>query len=264
MPDLNSQVLDYVAHPNYHPVKPGVIAKKLGLDADGTHELKKVVKRLVKQGQLAFGPSHLVYPAGKGPAQKKAAKTAEAKAAAKASFNDALDQAKTKKRPKDDSAKRPADGRPTSRAAEAEAAPTKEGRKPKGHFVGTFRRAAGGFGFVRPEGTQRAEGRDADIFIPMDKTGDAASGDIVSVRLESRRGRMGKQEGRIIDVVERATNRFVGVYFEQAGMGMVQIDGKLFTSPIYVGDPGAKACGPMTRSSSKWSASRRTCAMAKA
>ncbi len=89
-----------------------------------------------------------------------------------------------------------------------------------------------------------AEGRDADIFVPADKTGDAASGDIVSVRLESKRGRMGKHEGRIIDVVERATNRFVGVYFEQAGMGMVQIDGKIIANPIYVGDPGAKGVRP--------------------
>jgi ribonuclease R len=55
---------------------------------------------------------------------------------------------------------------------------------------------------------------------------------------------MGKQEGRIIDVVERATNRFVGVYFEQAGMGMAQIDGKIFAHPIYVGDPGAKGVQP--------------------
>ena len=117
---------------------------------------------------------------------------------------------------------------------------------------------------MRPEGTLRAEGRDADIFIPADKTGDAASGDIVSVRLESKRGRMGKHEGRIIDVVERATNRFVGVYFEQAGMGLVQIDGKIFAKPIYVGDPGAKGVRPTTRSSSRWSASRRTSATAKA
>ena len=64
------------------------------------------------------------------------------------------------------------------------------------------------------------------------------------MRLESKRGRMGKHEGRIIDVVERATNRFVGVYFEQAGMGMVQIDGKIFANPIYVGDPGAKGVQP--------------------
>ncbi|HEY3391329.1 MAG TPA: ribonuclease R, partial [Lacipirellulaceae bacterium] len=98
---------------------------------------------------------------------------------------------------------------------------------------------SGGFGFVRPEGTLSSAGRDADIFVPADRTGDAANGDIVSVRLE-KRGRMGKLEGRIIDVVERATNRFVGVYFEQAGMGLVQVDGSIFTTPIYVGDPGAK------------------------
>ena len=96
-----------------------------------------------------------------------------------------------------------------------------------------------GFGFVRPEGTQRVEGRDADIFIPANAAGDAASGDTVSVKL-SHRGRGGKFEGRILDVIDRATNRFVGTYFEQGGMGMVQIDGKLFTQPIYVGDPGAK------------------------
>src|SRR5262249_22980819 len=61
---------------------------------------------------------------------------------------------------------------------------------------------------------------------------------------ESKRGRMGKHEGRIIDVIERATNRFVGVYFEQAGMGLVQVDGKIFANPIYVGDPGAKGIRP--------------------
>jgi ribonuclease R len=107
------------------------------------------------------------------------------------------------------------------------------------HIVGAFRRMEAGFGFVRPEGTQRVEGRDADIFIPANAAGDAASGDTVSVKI-SQRGRGGKMEGRIIDVVTRATNRFVGTYFEQGGMGMVQIDGKLFTQPIYVGDPGAK------------------------
>ena len=51
---------------------------------------------------------------------------------------------------------------------------------------------------------------------------------------------MGKLEGRIIDVVERATSRFVGTYFVESGMGWVQIDGKVFTNPVYVGDPGAK------------------------
>lgn len=112
------------------------------------------------------------------------------------------------------------------------------------HVVGTFRRAEGGFGFVRPEGTPAGAGRDADIFVPANGAGDAANGDIVRLRLSGRVGRMGKSEGRIIDIIERATNRFVGTYAVTAGMGVVQIDGKIFSSPVYVGDPGAKGAQP--------------------
>jgi ribonuclease R len=212
---LREIVLQLIIDPRYKPVKSAAIAKKLGLTGDAAEELKKVIKRMVKAGELTWGPSHLVLTAKKTQPGKR---------------DGAVASATMQKAPKE------------------EAQPSRQTiRKPprdSKHFTGTFRRAAGGFGFVRPEGTQRAEGRDADIFIPMDKTGDAASGDIVSVRLESKRGRMGKQEGRILDVIQRATNRFVGVYFEQAGMGMVQIDGKLFTQPIYVGDPGAKGVRP--------------------
>jgi ribonuclease R len=210
---LRSKIFDHVNNPNYQPVKPGVIAKQLGLAGDAVAEVKKTIKRMVKAGELHWGPSHLVVSSQTSRAHQRPIKPTEVPAGLP---EVALrKQKKNKQRPSGESK----------------------------HFTGTFRRAAGGFGFVRPEGTLRAEGRDADVFVPADKTGDAASGDIVSVRLE-KRGRMGKQEGRIIDVVERATNRFVGVYFEQAGMGMVQIDGKIFANPIYVGDPGAKGVRP--------------------
>jgi ribonuclease R len=208
---LYKKILEHVSNLNYQPVKPAVIAKQLGLAGEATQELKKAIKRMVKAGELSWGPSHLVQSASKAIPHKQPGEPASA-------GGQETPARKQKQKPKP-----PADSR---------------------HFTGTFRRAGGGFGFVRPEGTLRAEGRDADVFIPADKTGDAASGDIVSVRLESRRGRMGKHEGSIIAVVERATNRFVGVYFEQAAMGMVQIDGKLFTQAIYVGDPGAKGVQP--------------------
>src|SRR5947207_5476186 len=212
---LHSKILEHVNNPNYQPVKPAVIAKKLGLANEAAQELKKTIKQMIKAGELAWGPSHLVQSVATIPPRKRSGEAAGAEGTL-AGGRDGHEKKKLKPKPSGDSK----------------------------HFTGTFRRAAAGFGFVRPEGTLRAEGRDADVFIPADKTGDAASGDIVSVRLESRRGRMGKQEGRIIDVVERATNRFVGVYFEQAGMGMVQIDGKIFDKPIYVGDPGAKGVRP--------------------
>ena len=131
---------------------------------------------------------------------------------------------------------------PVSGATAAAKKSTPSGKEK--HLVGTFRRAEGGFGFVRPEGTLAGSGRDADIFVPANATGDAANGDTVRLRLSEKKGRLGKSEGRIIDIVERATNRFVGTYFVQAGMGLVQIDGKVFTKPIYVGDPGAKGAQP--------------------
>ncbi len=116
----------------------------------------------------------------------------------------------------------------------------KQKEKSSKHVVGTFHRAQAGFGFVRPEGTDATVGRDADIFIPVSATGDAANGDVVRIRISDMKDRQGKISGKIVDIVERATNRFVGTYLEQGGMGMVQIDGKIFTAPVYVGDPGAK------------------------
>lgn len=247
MSDLREQILEHVQRPNYQPVKPAVIAKKLGLGGDAAHEVKKTIKRLVKEKRLAYGPSHLVFAQGQSPSQKKAAKLESEKAKARASFQAALAKAPSAQEiasPDDlptteriHHIKKKATKKPP--AERAERLTRNKHKSPANHVVGTFRKAAAGFGFVRPEGTMRSEGRDADVFIPMDKTGDAAEGDVVSVRLE-KRGRMGKIEGRIIDVIERATSRFVGVYFEQAGMGLVQIDGKLFQKPIYVGDPGAK------------------------
>ena len=180
-----------------------------------------------------------MLPGGQRPAPSEAAKTAEARPLRRRR-DDASIRRSRRPRAIAPTGRR----RPPSRADEVEAV-KKERRATPNHIVGTFRRTAGGFGFVRPEGTQRAEGRDADIFIPANNTGDAASGDIVSVRLESQaRPHAASSKAAIIDVVDRATNHFVGTYFEQAGMGMVQIDGKLFTQPIYVGDPGAKGVQP--------------------
>ncbi len=191
MPNLDDAILRHVNDPKYRPVKPKVIAKKLGLVGDDSARLKRSIRKLVKAGKLAYGPQHLVCPIA---AEHPAAKVGNA--------------------PK---------RRETSK-----------------HVVGTFRRAQGGFGFVRPEGTLAADGRDADIYIAANSAGDAVSGDKVRIRLSDKRGRMGKFEGHIVDVVERVTNQFVGTYLVQGGMGLVQVDGKLFTKPISVGDPGAK------------------------
>ena len=48
--------------------------------------------------------------------------------------------------------------------------------------------------------------------------------------------------GRILDVVERHTHRFVGTYRESGNYGVVVVDGGGFDSAILVGDAGAKNC----------------------
>jgi ribonuclease R len=112
----------------------------------------------------------------------------------------------------------------------------------KGAIIGVFRRSAKGFGFVRPHhSTEKSD----QIYIPIDASRDASSGDEVVVKITKRpKGQGMNPEGRIIQVVERASGIFVGTYFVEEGAGYVRVDGTTFREPIYVGDPGAKGAKP--------------------
>jgi ribonuclease R len=117
-------------------------------------------------------------------------------------------------------------------------------RKPgaEGTIIGLFRRTAKGFGFVRPH--QSREKAD-QIFIPVDAGRDASSGDEVVVKVTKRaKGPGMSPEGRIVQVLVRASGVFVGTYFERGEGGYVQIDGTTFHDPVFVGDPGAKGAAP--------------------
>src|SRR5262249_55736503 len=112
----------------------------------------------------------------------------------------------------------------------------------RGAIIGVFRRSAKGFGFVRPPSSKEKADQ---IFIPSNGTGDASSGDEVVVKITKRpKGPGMNPEGRVIQVVARASGVFVGTYFEDARAGFVRIDGTTFHNPIYVGDPGAKGAKP--------------------
>ena len=115
------------------------------------------------------------------------------------------------------------------------------GREPRrDDVVGIFRRAAGGYGFVRPLAAAAGD-RSGDIHIAAVSAHDASTGDTVRVRLARGRDvRRPGPTGEIVEVVTRRTTRFVGGYFEAAGSGWVRIDGTNFARPVSVGDPGAK------------------------
>lgn len=212
--DLQRAVLEHVRRPQYQPVKPKVIAKQLGLNQEGLRDLKRVIKKLIKRGELQWGANHLVMA------------TRPENAARETSPSPAYTP------PDSDNSVAPGKKKPHR---------AKSGEAP---ITGVFRRVASGHGYVRPDHTPRELGRTQDIRIPASAAGDASTGDRVLVRL--RKGRSGKSrlEGVVTQVVERETNRFVGTYFEQDGVGLAQVDGKLFSQPIQVGDPGAKGAKP--------------------
>ncbi len=112
----------------------------------------------------------------------------------------------------------------------------------QGAIIGLFRRSAKGFGFVRPHKTVE---KSEQIFIPANAGRDASTGDEVVVKITKRsKGPGMNPEGRIVQVLVRASGVFVGTYYERGGSGYVKIDGTTFSDPVFVGDPGAKGAKP--------------------
>jgi ribonuclease R len=110
--------------------------------------------------------------------------------------------------------------------------------------LGTFRRMAAGYGFVRPLDAPAGD-RSADVHVAAAACLDAATGDTVRVRLAKGRDvRRPGPAGEIVEVVRRRTTRFVGSYFEAAGVGWVRIDGTGFARAVAVGDPSATGVRP--------------------
>jgi len=116
-------------------------------------------------------------------------------------------------------------------------------RRPSQSCIGIVRKIASGDAFVILH-EPRPPQIEGDIFIEARDLGDAQNGDEVVVKLYNRRRAGGKRTGAVQELLQRSTNVFVGTYFEEDGIGWVQIDGKDYSRPITVGDPGAKGAVP--------------------
>jgi ribonuclease R len=113
--------------------------------------------------------------------------------------------------------------------------------QPHGSVTGVFRRTAAGDGYVRPNPIDGKTG--PEILIRAEHSKDASTGDVVAVRI-ARRPKSAAPIGVIWRVMERATQQFVGTYFERDGDSFVRVDGTVFSHSVYVGDPGAKGAKP--------------------
>ena len=228
---LQQSILQFVNQPGYRPMKPRIIAQNLGIPKDQAAEVKKAVKRLVRLGQIQYAANHLVLPV-------LVAETAEQQAAA---ADVALDKRILEKLAlRLPGAKKSAAERSDGKTVSGKAV----GKIAAGRVVGRFSRTAKGFGFVRLQGAKTAEKEIEDIYIPAKYAGDASTGDAVVVQISKHRHGEPGVRGEIVEILERQTSEFVGTYFESRGAGYVQVDGTLFSQPIYVGDPGAKNAQP--------------------
>ncbi|MHC4500385.1 MAG: RNB domain-containing ribonuclease, partial [Planctomycetota bacterium] len=97
-----------------------------------------------------------------------------------------------------------------------------------GRIIGTFRANPRGFGFVIPL-EPNAHG---DLFVAPDDTGEAAK--------RGKRGGQMRYSGKVVEILERAHNRFVGTLSKGAEGWIVQPDGGRFLEPISVDDVTAK------------------------
>ncbi|MHB8173471.1 MAG: RNB domain-containing ribonuclease, partial [Nitrospirota bacterium] len=91
-----------------------------------------------------------------------------------------------------------------------------------------------GYGFVMPdtEGGQSA-GRSGDVYVRAIEMMGAMHGDRVVARIEREKGE-GKREGRIIRILERATDRVVGKYESGRGFGVVVSTNPRITHDFYI------------------------------
>jgi ribonuclease R len=60
MPDLPERILKTLARPSYTPVKPKVLAKKVGLETEEYPEFRKALKKLIHEGRAELGRSNTV------------------------------------------------------------------------------------------------------------------------------------------------------------------------------------------------------------
>ncbi len=218
--DIERQLWQFVNRPDFRPSKPRYIGERLDFDADQRAELRRAVKRLVKQGRLEWGPRHLIQLPGGTPATKAARRPP------KRVHVDA--GTPPRKAPRD--------------APRDESHPPARARKDE--VTGIYRKTAAGYGFVNPDGSPAGD-RSQDLFVPIGQSLDAVDRDRVRVRV--RRGRSGARlrlTGEVIEVVERKRHRFVGTLVRQGRRDLVEVDGGVFSRPVPVGDASAANARP--------------------
>ena len=85
------------------------------------------------------------------------------------------------------------------------------GKKVFPQVTGRAQMTREGFIFVK------VEGEEEDIFVKASKTRHALDGDLVKVAVTREKGRTGRREGEVIEILERGRKYFVGYMHYRRG-----------------------------------------------
>ncbi len=114
--------------------------------------------------------------------------------------------------------------------------------KSQASIEGIYRIVASGGGFVKPDVVEGIASPDIRIY--PENCSNTASGDRVSVQIVRKGNADRAPSGKIICILHRQTNQFVGTYWEKAGNGFVKVDAAAFPYSILIGDPTTKNAKP--------------------
>ena len=244
--NLEEQIVALVGAPGYRPMKPRGLLKELRLDDSRYGELRRLIKRLVRAGKLRFAANHLLLP------PLASAPLASAPLPTRSSPGEPPSRLQEPSLPGGGDSHRtplqrrePQERRQPSFLTEAsleeveeaeatdrsESSSRPEGRDHQQVVEGVFRSTQSGYGFFRPDGVNQ---REEDLFVPPSATGGAIDRDRVRVRVS--RGRQGKWEARVLEVIQRHRRQFSGTYLVQEGKSLVWLDGVPLAQPVRLGD----------------------------
>ncbi len=254
--ELCSRLIEYLFRPNYQPVKPGVIAKKLGFAPEQRKLLCRLLSALAREGFVQWGPRHRVKPIRRpnpedvelagGWNEHRLTDGNERPHMGQGTASDPVDRDVEKQdRYGPDDLFDFLGGAAGEDESALIARARRQAAKRPNLIVGVFRRTLSGNGYVRPEasGQGQVDERRADVFIPARRALDAATGDLVLARVWQA-SQQGRRRGEVVEVLRREDFRFVGTFQSIEGQPQVIVDGRVFSRPVPVGDPTAKGVRP--------------------
>lgn len=106
----------------------------------------------------------------------------------------------------------------------------KQGLIKEGTFIGNQK----GFGFVE------LEDEEDDIFIPANSVGTAMHQDKVRVLVKKKSGSGKRQEGTVVEILERGTTEVVGTFQRERDYGFVLCDNQKYAKDIYIAAKNSK------------------------